>query len=318
METNQAPAPVSVLSLNPALDITYEIGQLLQDQKAHALATRFDPGGNGINVGRALERLQIKAQVFCIVAGEIGLLLKHLLERQLSEVHYEMVKGETRINGTLLERQPGIQYEVSGLGPTVPEAQLAKYLDNFVSRTGQGMAVLTGSTQPGISTKLYAKLVERIRAQGGLPVVDSHDEVLRHAIAARPFLIKPNRFELETLLGYGLPTLEAIATEARKIQQQGVDYICISLGGDGALLTGPENSWHARGPAVTVNSTVGAGDSMVAGLVAGFSREESAPTALRQAIACSASTVSKPGTELFCADELDGLIDRTEIRILDI
>ncbi len=318
MEARRAPVPVTILSLNPALDITYEIRQLLKNQKAHALATRYDPGGNGINVGRALERLQIKTQVFCIIAGEIGQLLKRLLDRELSDAHYEMVTGETRINGTLLEHQPGIQYEVSGLGPPIPEEQLSHFLDDFSDCSGRGMAVLTGSTQPGISPSLYAGLVERIREQGGFPVVDSHDEALSHAIAAQPFLIKPNRFELETLLGRQLPTIEAIATEARRIQQQGVDYICVSLDSDGALLAGPENTWHARAPAVTVNSTVGAGDSMVAGLVAGFSRGKSAPTALREATACSVGTVAMPGTELFSADELAGLIGQTEICSLDI
>ncbi len=95
--------PIGVLSLNPAVDMTYEIPRLLEDQKAHAVATRFDPGGNGINVGRALKRLNTPAQSYCVAGGEIGQLLQRLLRDQLDWVDCEEVAGETRINGTFID-----------------------------------------------------------------------------------------------------------------------------------------------------------------------------------------------------------------------
>ncbi len=312
------PLPIAVLSLNPAVDMTYEVPHLIADQKAHAVATRFDPGGNGINVGRALKRLDTFAHNYCVVAGEIGQLLEHLLRRQLDHVDYEEVEGETRINGTAIEQHPRAQYEISGIGPAIPPAQLDSLLNRFEQQAGKGFGVLTGSTQSGIPPDLYADLIRRITARGGRAVLDSHDEALRRAIEAQPFLIKPNRYELETLLGRPLKDTETVATEARVLQQRGVNYVCVSLGAEGALLTGPDNSYFAPAPKVTVHSSVGAGDSMVGALVAAFSRGIAPQEALRLGVACATGTVTRPGTELFSPDDVQGYFDGIEVRRLDI
>jgi len=310
--------PIAVLSPNPAVDMTYEFPQLIADQKVDAIATRFDPGGNGINVGRALKRLGTAAQNYCIVAGEIGQLLKRLIADQMDDVDYEEVAGETRINGTFIGRSPRVQYEVSGIGPEIPPSQLNGLLGRFVEHSGKGFGVLTGSLQQKLPPTLYAELAARINERGGRVVVDSYDEALRHAIEAKPFLIKPNRYELEILLGCSLDSTEAVAAEARKLQRRGVEYVCVSLGGQGALLVGPDNSYHASAPEVLVLSSVGAGDSMVAALVAAFARGATVKDALRLGVACAAGTVSQPGTELFSATDLDNYLDGITVRCLNI
>ena len=309
---------IAVLTLNPAVDITYEVPKLVADQKARAVATRFDPGGNGVNVGRALKRLDTMAHNHCVIAGEIGQLLKHQLAEQLDTVDYEVVVGETRINGTAIEQAPRVQYEISGIGPPIPTLQLHGLLERFVKCSANGFGVLTGSFQQDLPLTLYADLARRISEVGGRVVLDSYGEALRHAIEAKPFLIKPNQYELETLLGRQLGGLEAVATEARALQQRGVEYVCVSLGGDGALLVGPDNSYHAAAPEVLVLSSVGAGDSMVAALVAAFARSATAQEALRLGVACAAGTVSQPGTELFIAKDIDHYLDGIVVNSLDI
>ncbi|HHD56995.1 MAG TPA: 1-phosphofructokinase family hexose kinase [Desulfobulbaceae bacterium] len=311
-------SPVALLTLNPAVDVTYTVPRLIADQKAHAVATRFDPGGNGINVGRALQRLEVSADSYIVTAGETGHMLERLLVHHLDATHYERVEGETRINGTIMEQESGSQYEVSGIGPSIPPSQLATLLNSFVTRAGKGIGVLTGSMPADISTELYAELVQRIQDAGGLAVVDSHHESLRRAILTGPFLIKPNRHELETLVGHELPTVELVAEQARLIARQCVQHVCVSLGGEGALLTGPDDTLYAAAPKVRVQSTVGAGDSMVAGLIAGFVRKLPLPDILRLAVACGAGTVQQPGTELFMADTVEALAPTIEIRELGI
>ncbi len=199
---------IHILSLNPALDVTYEIPRLVAEQKAHARHTRYDPGGNGINVGRAMKKLDMPATTWGVLGGEIGHLLQHLLQQQLGETRFYPVEGVTRINGTALEMDSGRQYEISGVGPDIPAETLASLLDAFVGQSQNGYAVLTGSLQANLPEDLYAQLSRRIRAHGGLPVVDCHDAPLRHAVAARPFLIKPNRYELEHLLGTRLDSVK--------------------------------------------------------------------------------------------------------------
>lgn len=304
---------VAVLSLNPAVDITYQIPRLVADQKVHALESRYDPGGNGINVGRALKRLGAQACTFCVVAGEIGRFLRHQLDAQLDQVSYLEVEGETRINGTILESVTGAQFEVSGVGPEVSTRQWDDLLDRFVTHCGNGLAIITGSLQPGLPADLYAQAVRRVRAAGGRAVVDSHDELLRNAIEAQPFLIKPNRFELENLVGKSLQDHQDIIREARRLQDRGVAWVCVSLGAEGAMLVTPHSVLLGKAPSVPVISTVGAGDSMVAGMASLLAQGASAEDALREGIACSAATVMQPGTELFDTRTVDRL--RAEVSV---
>jgi len=310
--------PISVLTLNPALDMTYEIPRLLADQKVHAVSSRIDPGGNGINVGRALRRLGVPARSYCVVAGEIGRLLQRLLAEHLDDVDYTEVDGETRINVTAIEQEPQRQYEISGLGPHIPAAQLESLLQRFVEHSAGGYGVLTGTLQNSLHLSLYAVLARRIAERGGRAVVDTHGAALRSAIAARPFLIKPNRYEFETLLGRRLASLEAVAGEGRLLQRRGVQYVCVSLGEDGAVLIAPGNSYHAPAPRVTLRSSVGAGDTLVAALLAGFARGSSDEEALALAVSAAAGTVAQPGTELFSPEQLQQNRDDISVRRLDI
>jgi len=318
MTTAIESSTITTLCLNPALDVTYHVSKLIPEQKSRSDAARHDPGGNGINIGRALKRMQIDAYTFCIVAGDVGQLLQRLLEQQLDNVYYEHVDGETRINSTIIELESQTQYQVIDAGTEIPENQLNRVIDDFVELTRDGFGVITGSCQPNVPCDLYARLVERVTQNGGKAVIDTHGEALRLAIQAKPFLIKPNRYELETIIGRELPSIEEVASEARLIQQQGVAYVCISLGDEGAILVSPENSYYAKALNVPVNTTVGAGDSMVAGLVTGFSLGKPAEQTLRYGIACGAGTVMHPGTELFSGDELADFRQQVVIKPLDI
>lgn len=312
---------IATLTLNPAVDATYEVDKLVPDQKAHARAVRYDPGGNGINVGRALKILGANAHNYCVTAGEIGQLFQRLVTPQLDHFHAEHIDGETRINVTVLEKDLS-QYEVSAVGPVLSATHLEHICARFVAQCAAnqnrpGIGVVTGSVPPGVDNTIYGELTRRIREQGGRAVVDTYGELLRHTIPAAPFLIKPNRYELEQYCGRALPTLDDVAREARVLQRGGIEYVAVSLGKEGALLCGPGNMYFAETPAVKINSTVGAGDSMVAGLVFAFAHGQSAEQALQLGIACGSGTASHPGTELFHADEADILAQQIHVRRLD-
>ena len=309
---------ITILCLNPALDVTYHVPKLIPEQKSRSAQARHDPGGNGINIGRALQRMNIDANTLCIVAGDIGQTLQRLLKQQLRNVSYEHVDGETRINSTIIENETKLQYQITDAGTDIPQKQLNTIIEDFVSQTGQGFGIITGSCQSNVPNTLYAELVGRIKANGGKPVVDTHGDTLHHAINARPFLIKPNRYELESIIKRELPTIQDVANEARRLQKQGITYVCVSLGDEGAVLVGPENSYYAQALDVIVNTTVGAGDSMVAGLIAGLCLDDDPQQVLRYGIACGAGTVMHPGTELFTGDELEGFRQQVIVESLDI
>jgi 6-phosphofructokinase 2 len=309
--------PIATLTLNPTVDVSYTIPGLIADQKVHATRAHYDPGGNGVNVARGLRALGISAHACLIVAGEIGALLERLLAHHVGHLHPVQVAGETRINCTLLQENPRAQYEVDGIGPRVTEEALDQVSEAFLRFSEHGIGVLTGSIPPGVHRTVYAQLVRKLRERGGRAVVDAQSSLLQAALPERPFLIKPNRYELELLCGRKLPTLEGVAKEAQLLHEEGVAHVCVSLGGEGALLVDESGTYYARAPQVRVVSTVGAGDSMVAGLVAGLVQRQDPPDVLRLGVACGSATAAKPGTEIFTAPEVTQLLDEVKVEKLE-
>lgn len=301
-----SPAIVS-LSLNPAIDLTYEIPCLQHDQKSRATKTHYDPGGTGINVGRALEKLSHNTHTCCIIAGKMGDILEGMLNQELKRVTVLKVNGETRINTTIIQHSPYSQYEVNATGSAIEPEQLDTLIEQFLVLCGQGIGVLTGSLPPKTPDSTYQKINCALQKQGGRAIIDAPVNVLKQVIKSQPFLIKPNLHELELLQNKTLHTLEDIAVEAKSLVRQGARYVCVSLAEKGAILTDANNSYYCPSPDINVNSTVGSGDSMVAGLAYAFSHDQSVEGALKLAVACGAATAQQAGTQLF---------DEGDVRIL--
>jgi 6-phosphofructokinase 2 len=310
---------VAVLALNPSVDISYEIQQLLVDRKVRADSTRYFPGGNGINVARSLAELGAPFACCSVVGGESGDLFLRLLGDSLGQNHRIFrVDGETRVNATLLQKLPRGQYEVDSAGPEIPPAVLDELTDCFLSGCGTGYGVLTGSLPPGVPDDYVGRLAQRIRDQGGRAAVDAYGPVLSAALEAQPHLVRLNRYVLEMTVKRRLESIEAVAGSARDLQRNGISCVCISLGADGAILVNDDNSLHCSAPRIHVQSTVGCGDALLAGLLTAACRGEDAGAMLRLGVLCGSATATKPGTELFRTEDLDGLASRLELTVLDI
>jgi 6-phosphofructokinase 2 len=297
---------VSVLALNPSVDISYEIPQLLEYQKVRAMQTWHHPGGNGINVARALTELAVPVHCCSVIAGESGELLLRLLGDTLGDNHtWFSVSGETRLNTTVLQHSPPGQYEITSVGPDVPSRVLSEITDCFLRMVGNGIGVLTGLLPPGVPDSTYRDLSQRIREQGGKVVVDAYGSVLEQALEANPYLVRLNRYVLEMTIKRRLESTHRVAEAGRAIQQRGIDYLCISLGHEGAILIDADNSYHCSAPKVHKLSTVGCGDALVAGLIDTVRKGETSQGMLRFGVICGSATASHPGTELFTRDDLN-------------
>ncbi len=310
--------PIASLSLNPAIDLSYQIVDLKHEQKTRAISTRYDPGGTGINVGRALEKLNANSLTCCIIAGKMGEFLNSMLKREISNSYTLQISGETRINTTLLQQFPRHQYEINATGPKLNPSELDKISTQFLKYCKQGFGILTGSLPPGINDNTYRNINIELQKQGGHAIIDAPVAVMKKALHSNPFLIKPNLSELQILRNKTLSSIEDIAAEARLIIKQGTRHVCVSLGSGGAILAGPENSYYCNSPNITVSSTVGAGDSMVAGLAYAFAQAKSPQQALIFAVACGAGTAKQPGTQLFNTSELSTLEKSIRLKTLDI
>ena len=310
---------VSVLALNPSVDISYEIPQLLAYQKVRANQTWYHPGGNGINIARALTELGVAASCCSIVAGESGDLLLKLLGDSLGDRHKAFrVDGETRLNTTIMQQSPPGQYEITSVGPEVPADALANACDCFVSTVDNGIAVLSGLLPPGAPESTYRELIERINQQGGRAVLDAHGEPLLQALEAKPWLLRFNHYVLVVTMKRRMDSREQVAEVARSIQQQGVQYVCVTLGDKGAVLVDADNSYHCEAPKIHKQSTVGCGDSLVSGLIATALKNQTAQQMLQFGVICGSATASHPGTELFTRDELETEDLELEMTTLDI
>ncbi len=318
MNANDLP-DIAVLALNPAVDISYEVPQLVEDRKVRAERTRYYPGGNGINVARSFAELGTPFHCCSVVGGESGDLLLRLLGDTLGSQHRIFrVAGETRVNATVLQKSPPSQYEVDSCGPDIPAELLDEITLCFLAECGTGFGILTGSTPPGVPDDYSRRLAEQIKAQGGLAVIDAHGPVLQAALLAEPHLIRLNRYVLEMTTKQRLHSIEAVAAAARELQRRGIEFVCISLGTEGAILADAGNSYHCPAPRVHVQSTVGCGDALVAGLVTAARRGDDGREMLRLGVLCGSATATHPGTELFSRDDIVRLADAFEVRELDV
>jgi 6-phosphofructokinase 2 len=149
-------------------------------------------------------------------------------------------------------------------------------------------------------------------------VVDAYGPVLSAALQAQPWLVRLNRYVLEMTSKRRLESIEAVATCARDLQRRGVSSVCISLGADGAVFVDNANSIHCSAPRIHVQSTVGSGDALLAGLLTAASRGEDTRAMLRLGVLCGSATATHPGTELFKREDFEGLANRLELTVLDI
>lgn len=310
---------VAILALNPAVDISYEIPQLLEYQKVLATQTAYYPGGNGINIARALIELDVPVHCCSTIGGESGALLLRLLGDTLGDNHtWFQLQGETRLNTNIMQQNPPGQFEITSLGPEVPTDVLADIIDCILQTAGKGIVVLSGLIPPGVPESTYRDLTEQIMAQGGKVVLDASGTVLEQALEARPYLVRLNRYVLEMTSKRRLDDVSLVAEAARAMQQGGLEYLCVSLGGEGAVLVDADNSYHCTAPKVHKLSTVGSGDSLVAGLITGLLNGASTEAMLRMGVMCGSATASHPGTELFTRGELDAEQMNLQLSRLDI
>ncbi|HYQ72884.1 MAG TPA: PfkB family carbohydrate kinase, partial [Gammaproteobacteria bacterium] len=177
---------IVVLALNPALDVGYELPQLIADRKVSADKTFYHPGGNGINVSRGLAELGAPLQCGSVLGGVSGDVVLHLLGDSLGKNHKIFtVEDETRLNVTLLQQNPPGQYEVDSRGPEIPAPLLDEITNWVLQNSGGGYTVLSGSLPPGVPDDYYRRVAERVSEQGGRAVVEAHGAVLTEALEAR-------------------------------------------------------------------------------------------------------------------------------------
>jgi 1-phosphofructokinase family hexose kinase len=305
---------IYTVTLNPAVDRELVVDKITFDTVLRASEWRVDCGGKGFNVARMLQSLDTSSVALGFAAGKAGGLLNEELQSLGIETGFVWVQGETRTNVTIVNADHSHHIKVNEPGPTISGDDLAQLTQKMqgLARSGDSW-VLAGSLPPGVPPSIYADMITILQSAGAQVFLDTSDEALRQACQANPFIIKPNAEEAQALTGLPINTPAEIAAAGKAIQAMGAGNVIISLGKQGALLVDGQRAWLAASPEIEERNPIGAGDSMVAGLVWGLSQGHSMPEALCRGIACGAATASQSGTAVGSLAQVNALLTQVQL-----
>ena len=296
---------IYTITFNPALDYisqveNFEIGKINRTKTEKIL-----PGGKGLNVSTVLKNLGIESTALGFIAGFTGEELKRSIEEKGIKTDFIKVeKGITRINVKITSNE---ETALNGNGPEITEEDINKLLEKIEKITKEDMVILAGNIPRCINNDIYEIICKTLEKNNVTFVVDATKELLMNVLKYKPFLIKPNKEELEETFKEKIETKEEIIVHAKKLQQMGARNVLISLGGEGAILVTTEGKeYYSKAPKGKVLNTVGAGDSMVAGFIAGYKQSGDFEHAFKMGIATgSASSFSM---NLATAEEVANLL----------
>ena len=308
---------ISGVSLNPSIDRTLEL-ERLEVGGLNRIKKQTDvAAGKGMNVALAAAALGEEAACIGFMYREGGAMFEARLHEGGAMGDFVWCDGAVRVNMKVFDREKGEITELNASGTPVDEEQMCKMAALTARQAEKSDAlVLTGSLPPGCPVDFYAQLAEAAQGSDCRVFLDADGERLRAGLRAKPFLIKPNRYELELLSGEKLDSLDSICAAARKLVEGGVKMVAVSMGADGALMTDGKHFIHAPGLRVRVCSTVAAGDSMIAGLATGFVRGWSMTEAFRLGVAAATVRCMTPPDQLIRAEDCAALANQIVIKAL--
>lgn len=288
-------AKILTLTLNPALDITVSLDQLRPGQVNRAQAQHSHAAGKGLNVAQVLADLGHSVTVGGFIGRGNLQPFEALIKRRGFADAFVRVAGETRSNLKLVEAD-GRVTDVNGQGAWVDDAaQMALLARLEQVAVGHDVVVVAGSLPPGISPSWFRQLLLQLRAHGLKVALDTSGEALRAGLEGQPWLVKPNTDELSELLGVPVHGQAEQRAAAECLLANGVAHVVVSQGEQGVSWFAQGVALHAQPPAVRVASTVGAGDSLVAGMIHGLLQQEPARRTLSRATAIAAQAVAQVG-----------------------
>ena len=303
---------IVTVTLNPSLDRTLAVAELARGEVVRADSTLEDPGGKGVNVTRFLTAHGTKSVAVLPSGGSIGRALVGALDDAQIPYRAIPIAGATRSNVTVVEPD-GTTTKLNEPGPDLSEAEV----DTLVAAVAEearpgGWVVVAGSLPADMDTSIIARLARVARDAGARFALDASGAALADGLSAHPDLIKPNDEELGEILGRALATFDEVLAGCQEARSRGARAVICSLGADGAVLVDDDGAWLVRGARVPVLSTVGAGDSVLAGFLHAGGH---GPQALCEGVAWATAAVQTPGTGVPPAELIN--LDAVEVSAIE-
>lgn len=306
---------VLTVTLNPAIDMNLTVTDWRFDDTNRAVSVRKDSGGKGINVSRVVAEMGGATRALCFLGGHTGREFHDRLRAKGIELKCVRIENETRLNVVITNQTQQKQIKVNQQGPRINHAESRRF-ERLLGRELPHAAFVAfcGSLPPGLPRDTYQRLVERARRRNVRAVLDADGEVLRQGVVGKPFLLKPNRYELERLMGRNLTSQGAVIDAARQLLARGVEVVVVSDADRPCIAVRGQEVWIGIPPKVKVLSTVGSGDSLIAGLVMKFVEGKSLREALRFGIALGTAAATTPDTQLCLRKDIPPIYKRVRVE----
>ena len=306
---------ITSISLNPSIDRTLTVENFTAGGLNRVISSTDVAAGKGINVALTFSALGLDAECIGFMYRDSGPLFERRLMVNSTAYDFIWCEGSARTNIKVFDRVAGVVTELNESGRTVESENLEKMVE-LVTRHAEDsdFLVLSGSLPPGCPDDYYRTLINAVDGLGCRCVLDADGDRLKYGLEARPFMIKPNRYELEMMTGRKLDTVAEIREAAATYIDMGVKVVAVSLGADGAIILRGDEALYAPKLNIEVKSTVGAGDSMVAGLVAGFMGENELEECFRMGIASATARCMTEGFKVVDKTVYRALMDMVKIE----
>ena len=300
---------ILTLTLNPALDVLTSIDKVSDTHKMRCGPTLKHPGGGGVNVARVLHRLGANCVAAYLAGGVTGERHHKLMSAEKVRCHVIPIAEETRESFSVHETSSGNDFRFVLPGPHVSAAEYEACFDYVAQHLPKQFLVISGGLAPGVPDNFYARLAALAKQHGVRVVLDTNGPALVEALKVGVYLFKPSLRELRDLTGQDLPDEEAQVAAAQQLIQSGqAEIVAVSLGEAGAMVVSADQVWQARALTVDVQTTIGAGDSFVAGMVWSLGRGDSLVKAFQYGMAAGAAALLAPGTSLSQASDIHHLV----------
>lgn len=305
---------IVTVTMNPAIDKTAYISDFEHGGLNRLANLIIDAGGKGINVSKTIKKLGGNTIATGFLGGSSGLIIENVLNEYGIESDFIKVKNEIRTNLKVVE-QNGYVTELNEPGPLISDDELQKLLIKLESYAGSGtLFVLAGSIPNGVDKNIYNKIINMVKLKGSKVFLDADGELFVNSLDAKPDIIKPNRSELEQYFNIDYRTSEKELIEmADKLIEKGIGTVVVSMGQMGALFLTKDFKIKCPGINVKANSTVGAGDAMVAALSYGLDKNYDFEKCISLAMATSAGSVTTAGTKPPERELVNELLNKVEI-----
>lgn len=295
---------IYTITQSPALNRTVEVEEIVYDDVNTIIEEKNSAGGKGIDVSRVIKELGGQSITLGFIGGYNGLELEGRLINEGILCDFTQTSEEIRSNLIIYQRKKNMQTLLSTCAPEIKPFEISALFNKVRGVPGDSYVVLGGSIPKGVSDNFFAQLITALKEKGVKVILDADEEALASGVNAGPFLIKPNIHEFGRLIGRNITDIEEIFEEAKPLLSV-VDYIVVSAGTRGVVGVSKEGSYHVAPPKVKVRSSIGAGDSLVAGIVFVFSKGGSFEESLALGVACGTAATLKPGNQLCTKEDVD-------------